>query len=407
MKRVTCISCKSTNLDQILDLGMHPFADSFLSENDKFNGITMYPLGALLCSDCKLIQTSCATKADRRYKDVDYAYNSENSSIAREHWNDFANNHSRWLSSKQNKILEIGSNDGFLLSKFAAFGYPCLGIDPADSQSASARSRGLKIIQEIFTSKLAGTLSDTYKLIIANNVFNHSDDPLDFLQGVKGILDPEGRFVFEVPYWGNLVSDNHFEQIYHEHVTYFTVTNVKILAEASDFKIVDISLVNYHGGSLRVELMHTDALTKSPDQIIQNWLDTERKQKLHDCETYQSLRIQMDNLRKALITEIASYKASGFILGALGAAAKGNTILNWLGVTANDFDFVLDSSPHKIGKYTPGSNIPIRDDEQVSGVSKIALLILAWNISDKVKEKLSQINPNIQYIGDVYEIDKN
>jgi SAM-dependent methyltransferase len=407
VKRKECVSCKSKNLHPIIDLGVHPFADSFFSEIDKYRGITLYPLGVVLCSDCKLIQTSCVTDADKRYKAVDYAYNSENSSIAREHWSAFAENHVNWLASKRDKILEVGSNDGYLLSKFSALGYPCLGIDPADSQTQIARSRGLEIIQDIFTSKLAETLPGSYKLVIGNNVFNHSDDPLDFLAGVRSILEPEGRFVFEVPYWGNLVSDNRFEQIYHEHVTYFTVTNVKILAEVSGFKIVNVSLVNYHGGSLRIELMRSDSFVEPPDQMIRHWLETEQKHSFHEAKRYQSLQKQIDDLKKSLLAEITKFRASGFIVGALGAAAKGNTILNWLGVTANDFEFVLDSSPHKIGKYTPGSNIPICNDEKVRGIPKVALLVLAWNISNTVKQKLGQINPDIKYIGDIDEINKD
>ena len=203
MKRASCLCCGSEELVQIVNLGMHPFADSFFTENDKYQGVVSYPLGCSICQSCCLIQTSCITVAENRYLDVDYAYNSENSSLAREHWKAFADCDRDWGLKHSDLVLEIGSNDGYLLSLFESKGYKALGIDPAYSQAKRARERGLEVIEEIFTSTVAKNILQKLPrkpmLIVANNVFNHSDDPLDFLYGVNELLHPELQLVLVLP----------------------------------------------------------------------------------------------------------------------------------------------------------------------------------------------------------------
>lgn len=408
MKRIKCLSCGSRDLEQILDLGLQPFADSFLTEEDKYKGVISYPLGCVACTSCWLIQTSCITSAEERYLGVDYAYNSENSSLAREHWQEFAGHDKAWGLKSNDLVVEIGSNDGYLLSLFASNGYKTLGIDPAHSQAKKARQRGLEIIEEIFTSDLASTVNEGIEqkavLIIANNVFNHSNDPLDFLEGVAKILHKDGTFVFEVPYWGSLIADGKFEQVYHEHVSYFTVQNLSELVMKTPFSISKIAMVDYHGGSLRVELQFKENDGFEMARWQSKWIEEENQRGLFDLTTYKNFQENLVQIKKSFMNSLIEYKKEGYSIGALGAAAKGNTILNWLGLESSLLDFVLDSSPYKIGKRTPGSDILIHDDDYIASLDKVVLIVLAWNISTVVVEKLRKINPKAEFIGVNFEI---
>lgn len=402
VKRIECLCCGSKNLSQIVDLGLHPFADSFFSDDDCFKGVRYYPLACLLCNVCGLIQTSCITRADDRYTEVDYAYNSENSSLAREHWEGFVANHPSWGVQSGDRVIEIGSNDGYLLSLFKKVGCKTLGIDPAHTQSKRARQRGLEIVEAVFTRALAmeirPKLESGCKLLVANNVFNHSDDPLNFLNGVSYLLEKRGVFVFEVPYWGNLVDDGKFEQIYHEHVSYFTVKSVKNLLHKAGMKIVQINLVQFHGGSLRVVATKQDDPTYPAEFNTKEWEEREISAGFFSKDFYKRFQKRIDKTREVICSKLSDLKRDGFKIGALGAAAKGNTIINWLGLERGLIEFVLDASPHKIGKKTPGTDIIIVEDEFIRDMDKVTLIVLAWNISEVVKTKILEINANTLFM---------
>ena len=256
MFRLNCIVCGSKKLDKILDLGMHPYADTFLKKKDLSLSEPIYPLICDLCSHCGHIQTKCITDPLSRYNQHEYSYTSSNSNFSRTHWQNFALDIiKRTHLKKIPYVLEIGSNDGFLLKQFKNKKIKVLGVDASKYISSLATKNKIKTISGLFDLKLSNKIKKKYKktnLIIANNVFNHSDNPREFLKSIGNLLDDSGYFIFEVPYWYDGFKSKKFDQVYHEHVSYFTIRSIYKLLKLSFMNIKDIEFVNYHGGSLRI-----------------------------------------------------------------------------------------------------------------------------------------------------------
>jgi SAM-dependent methyltransferase len=400
MNRKNCLVCDSDDLEAIIDLGMQPFADTFIPAEKLNEPDLAFPLVCDICNNCGQIQTEAVTKPEDRYCSHDYSYTSSNSNFSRTHWADFAREVSEKVGLKPGDfVLEIGSNDGFLSEIFLERGQRVLGVDPSQYMAGLASQRRVKTIVGLFDRECAEKIAKAYgkpKLIVANNVFNHSNNPFDFARGVSEALDKDGTFVFELPYWYAGLKGGHVDQIYHEHVSYFTAKSSKALLERAGLRISSIGVVNYHGGSLRVFSRHASELEPSEEEIAM--IAEEKRGRVFDPSTYRQLMARMTEQRNKFLQKVYDLKSKGEQILCVGAAAKGNTMLNFYNLGHGVIDYVTDSSPHKQGKYTPLTRIPIVGDEVFSKYGPVHAFILSWNISGQLKEALMRINPNINFI---------
>lgn len=400
MFRTNCLICNSENLKEIIDLGMQPFADTFIPKKEESNSENIYPLICDLCLDCGQIQTRCITDPIERYCKIDYSYTSSNSNFSRTHWINFVEEVSKKINLEKNSfVVEIGSNDGFLAEQFLIKENKVLGIDPSSYMADLAKQRKVETIVNLFNSDISKQILEKYgkaNLIIANNVFNHSNNPLDFAIAVKELLAENGTFVYELPYWYIGFKTGKFDQIYHEHVSYFTAKSSKKILELAGISIKHIEVVDYHGGSLRVYACHKDELKNTEE--VDNLIKKESEDMLFDLNAYSEFMKKLFSQRNAFLKKIHEIKTQNIPIIAVGAAAKGNTFLNFYNLSHQTIDYVTDSSPHKQGKFTPLSRIPIVSDNIFSNYNDVYALILSWNIKDQLKSILDKINPNIKFI---------
>ncbi len=401
MFRKLCLACSSQNLTKIIDLGMHPFADTFIPESRLSESEPVYPLSCDLCKDCGHIQTSCITNPMDRYASYDYSYTSANSTFSKNHWQNYAVEvPTRINLEKGASIIDVGSNDGFLPEHFQKNGYRVLGVDPSQFMVDLAKKNNVETFIGLFNLETAAKILEDFgkvNLITANNVFNHSDAPQDFVKAVELILAKDGVFVFESPYWMSTFKTKKFDQIYHEHVSYFTVKSARKVLEAADLVITDVQMVNYHGGSLRVfSKRKNDA--KNEASIVKELIEKEEALELFNQESYVKFMQNILDQRNVFLKKVYEIKSNGEPIIAVGAAAKGNTFLNFYNLNHTVIDYVTDSSPYKCGKHTPLSRIPIKNDDIFSQYKDVYALILSWNIADQLKDNLGKINKKIKFI---------
>jgi len=299
-------------------------------------------------------------------------------------------------------IIEVGSNDGYLIQQFKPAN-KVLGVDPSKAMVEIAASQyGIETVNDFFTSTSSQKIKTDFgpaDLIIANNVFNHANDPLDFAKGVHNLLKDGGVFVFESPYWLDTIQSQHFDQIYHEHISYFTVKSAYNLLSKVGLEIFDVEHVDYHGGSLRVYAKKVQQIAPKPIDLIADMINEEIRLGLFETKTYQDFQKNITTTRDKFLAKLYDLRAQGFPIVAVGAAAKGNTLLNFYRLDKTVIDFVTDSSPHKQGKYTPLTRIPIVGDEIFRQYDQgVYALVLSWNISDILKENLLKINNKIKFL---------
>ena len=384
---------------KIIDLGMHPFSDTFISKEQLSLSEPIYPLNCYLDPVSSLITTGVKTSADDRYNLYDYSYTSSNSNFSRSHWNDYSEFLAiKGLIEETSSVIEIGSNDGYLSLQIKEKVKNIIGIDSSRYISDLAIKNGLYTIPEIFNSEQAIKIKNKhgrFNLIIANNVLNHIDDLHDFCRAIDDLLDDKGRFIFEVPYWKYTVKDFKYDQIYHEHVNYFTLKSIDFIFNKFNLFIEDFLEVDYHGGSLRVVISRS----KKECYNLKQAIISEEKLGLFSISTYIDFQEKIEKDRSELIIKLHQIKSEKIPIIAVGAAAKGNTFLNFHKLDSSIIDFVTDSSPHKIGKFTPLSRIEISSDEEVFKNYKEAYaLILSWNLSKPIKKKLKELNPKIKFL---------
>ena len=389
------------SVEKILDFGQHSYADTFIAENQLHLSEPVFPLQLFLNKDSGMIQLGYMSDDEERYNLYEYSYTSSNSKVSRKHWDEFAayalNKYGDYKFS-----IEIGSNDGYLINQFAKNNKKILGIDCSKQMCDTANSNGVRSIQRVFSLPVAQeVLSEDGKadIIIANNVFNHSNNPLDFAKAVATLLSDNGVFIFEVPYWLVMVQSNRFvDMVYHEHISYFTVKSCRNLLNAAGLEMVDFDIVDYHGGSLRVEAK-LKGHNPNKEKIL-NAIEEETKAGLYDVEFYhrfqKKLELDRANWLKKFY-ELLENDPNAVVIG-VGAAAKANTWLNWHRLDKTLLHCITDASQSKQGKYTPLSRIPIRGDNEFAKHERPYALILSWNISDSLKQILLNINPNIRFI---------
>lgn len=400
MKRKECLVCKHGELVTILDFGLQPFADTFIPKELLHETEPIHPLIIDLCSCCGHVQTQIATNPDDRYSRYEYSFLSSSSEVAKKHWQEFAQDVNELAKKKKLFVLEIGSNDGYLGKCFMELGHNYLGVDASPVMVDIANKADIETWHGLFNIEFARKINKLYKkadYIIANNVFNHIDDLHSFMDSVNDVLNPDGSFVIEVPYWLLEFKEINFGKIYHEHVNYFTIKSLKTLFDQFGFKITHVNLNDYHGGTMRVYASKNHENTK----LLQKFIKDEQENKVHDFNSYEKISTELKYRRSQFLANLMVETQKKIPVIGIGAAAKGNTFLNYHNLDFKTIDYISDISPTKIGKYTPMSRIPIVDDDIFKEYNEVIAIVLTENISPKLKSILLRINPQIKFINTI------
>lgn len=386
-----CFLCQSKNLYRAIDLGFHPLADTFLKEGQLNQPEPRYPLNVVACDDCGHLMNGYIVPASARYQDNDYSYDSSNSKVAIGHFSDFAEEAIKLAKiGKGDLVVDFGSNVGTLLDKFREHsGCEVLGIEPSKNIADIAEKNGIKTIQNFFNVKSVDQALKTgkAKLITGTNVYNHIENQTDFAENVDKLLADDGVLVVEAPYAGTLVDETSFDTIYLEHASYFYVTPLKKFWANHGFKIHKVILNPYMGGSMRAYISRH--LPEGPE--VTKMSADEVKKGYFTPKCYEDFMDRTINFKMDLMKQLYQIKANGGVIIGIGAATKGNTLLNYCGIDTNLLEYVTDASPLKVGKYTPGSHIPIKHDDEIDNKVITHGLILPWNIGDFLSKKLAPL----------------
>ena len=402
MKNITrtkCLCCENKKLAEIIDLGNHSFADRFIPKSKQKIKDPQYPLVIDMCKKCKFIQSRIITSPKNRYFELDYSYTSSNSNYAKSHWKSFVKFLSKKIDLKDKKIFEIGSNDGFLISILKDKGADVLGIDASKFMVRLSNKKKINTIHSIFSFKESSKIKKIHgkaDIIIANNVFNHSNEPNNFLKGVGNLLNKNGVFIFEQPNFTIGAASLKFDQIYHEHVSYFTAKNIKSILSKNNFYINHMNKNDYHGGSLRtIAFKKNHNLKKFNSKIL---INDEIKKSIYKIRFYKSMMDKINLKKKKLLAKIDNLKKKNYTIVGVGAGAKANTFLTYYQLNNKIIDFLTDSSKFKQNKITPITRIMIKDDNEISKYKKIVCIILSWNISNLIIQKIKKLNKKAKFI---------
>lgn len=384
-KHTNCRICKSPDLVQFLDFGMHPLANSFLRKEDLHKPEARYPLGVCFCKNCNLVQLSDVVSADVLFRDYIYFSSGMPSS---KHFNEYAYEVSSMLSNPDDLVVEIGSNDGHLLSVIRDLGARILGIDPAFNIARIANERGVNTLPEFFSEQIAYKVAQEYgeaRVIIGNNVVAHINDHHDLIKGVDALLADDGVFIFEAPYILDMFENLAFDSIYHEHLSYLAVRPLAKLLSQFGFEIFDVKIFGVQGNSLRVYAGRYG--THRIESVVGELIKKEENLRLGELSSYISLASKIESRKKEIIDVLTALKRDGKRIASYGAPARGNTLLNYFGIGNQTLDFATEALPSKIGLYTPGARIPVVDVEWARKNPPDYYLMLAWNYKDAILEK--------------------
>jgi len=395
-----CRHCNNTLKSQFVDLGTAPPSNAYLTKEDLNRFEEYYPLRTWVCESCWLVQTEDFTTPEKLFKS-DYAYFSSTSITWLNHAKRYFDNISKDLNlSEKSFVIEIGSNDGYLLKNFKCSNIPCLGIEPTDAVADAAESLGIEVLRKFFSENLAKELCEQKKqadLIIANNVYAHVPDINDFTRGLKKLLKPNGSITLEFPHLIQLIQNVQFDTIYHEHYSYFSLYTVKMIFETFGLKIYRVEELTTHGGSLRIFGCHFEA-KRQIDSSVDSLLQKEFDFGIQKIDTYQGFQKKVNEIKYNLLEFLIRKKKNGEQIAAYGAAAKGNTLLNYAGVKTDLIPFVADQNPFKQGKFMPGSRIPIVHPNYIKREKLDFVLILPWNIAIEIKRQFSSLKQkNIKF----------
>jgi C-methyltransferase C-terminal domain/Putative zinc binding domain/Methyltransferase domain len=381
-----CRHCVEPLQQTFLDLGFAPPSNAYLAARDLHRPERYFPLRLKVCTNCWLVQTDTDPSASELFS-ADYAYFSSTSLT----WLDHAARYTGMIVQRlqlngASFVIEVASNDGYLLKNFLAAQIPCLGIEPTDSTATAAESLGIPVLREFFSEALGKRIADQGKpadLIIGNNVFAHVPEINDFARGLKAVLKPGGTITLEFPHLMRLIENTEFDTVYHEHFSYFSLHTVSRILGAAGLRLWDVEELPTHGGSLRVYCCHQES-DRSATGNIERILAAERRAGLLDLAIYDAFQNRVNRVKDALLIFLIEEKRAGRRLAAYGAAAKGNTLLNYAGVKPDLVPFVCDAAASKQGKFLPGSHIPILSPSALRERKPDRVLILPWNIADEI-----------------------
>lgn len=388
-----CRHCRASLQLTFVDLGSAPPSNAYLTEADLKKPELWYPLRVLVCSDCRLVQTEDYAGADEIFTDS-YAYFSSYSRSWLEHAENYvAKMVERLHLNPDSLVVELAANDGYLLQYVAARGIPCIGVEPTASTAKAARDKGITIIDSFFGVRLAQEMSAQSKqadLVAANNVLAHVPDINDFVAGVAILLKENGVATFEFPHLLNLVANNQFDTVYHEHYSYLSLTAVTTIFERNGLTVFDVEEVPTHGGSLRVHAQRAQG-ARARSTTVKSLLDREKAAGMTADAFYSGFQSRTDKIKNDFLAFLLDAKRNGKKVAGYGAAAKGNTLMNYAGVRPDLMSFVVDKSPAKQGKFLPGSRIPVVGEEFIRRERPAYVVVLPWNLWDEVTADLSYV----------------
>jgi hypothetical protein len=388
-----CRHCHAELQHVFLDLGYAPPSNAYLSTVGLTAPETTFPLKLYVCDHCWLVQTDDYTEADELFSG-DYAYFSSTSQGWLAHAARYTQSITQRLGlNKESFVIEIASNDGYLLKNFVAAGIPCLGIEPTDSTADAAEQIGVPVLREFFGVATATRLASqgkTADLICGNNVYAHVPDINDFTQGLRIALKPGGTINLEFPHLMRLIEQNQFDTVYHEHFSYLSLTTVAQIFAKAGLRVFDIEELPTHGGSLRIYGCH-DNDPRATQATVSSMLETESAFGLQSLNVYKGFQRKADKVKNDFLAFLIEQKRLGKSIAAYGAAAKGNTLMNYAGIKHDLIDFVCDAAPSKQGKFMPGSHIPILAPIELAKRKPDWVIILPWNIAEEVTKQQQQV----------------
>lgn len=388
-----CRFCATPLEHTLVDLGMSPLCESYVSA-DRANCMEpFYPLRVFVCHRCFLVQLQQYVSAEDIFSD--YAYFSSYSDSWVEHAKVYTDSMvERFNLNGNSLVIEIASNDGYLLQHFVAKGLPVLGIEPAANVAAVAQEKSIPTLIEFFGERVAHRLALQNRqadLLLGNNVLAQVPDLIDFVRGLKILLKPEGVITMEFPHLMKLVEENQFDTIYHEHFSYFSLLTVERIFAAHDMTLFDVDELPTHGGSLRIYVRHTgDASKPVTGRVAALWA-REHAAGLNRLSYYELFAERVKETKRQFLDFLIRAKREGSSIAGYGAPGKGNTFLNYCGIRTDFIDYTVDRNPHKQGKFLPGTHIPIFDPAKIKETKPDYVLILPWNLKDEIMAQLGYI----------------
>ena len=390
---MNCRHCAQPLEHVFLDLGFAPPSNAYLTADDLHAPETWYPLKLYVCAHCWLVQTEDYARADDLFQ-PDYAYFSSTSSTWLEHALRYVEAmRERLALGPDSFVIEVAANDGYLLRHVVAAGIPCLGIEPTASTAEAAEQLGIPVLREFFGEPLAKQLAAQglqADLIVGNNVYAHVPDINDFTRALKAALKPGGTVTLEFPHLMQLIEHTQFDTVYHEHFSYLSLHTVSRILAAAGLRVFDVEELPTHGGSLRVFGCHAED-ARATAAAVAALLAEETRRGLQRLDTYAGFQARADRIKDDLLEFLIQQKRTGKKVAAYGAAAKGNTLLNYAGVKPDLLPFVCDAAPSKQGKFLPGSHVPILAPDALREQRPDYVLILPWNIAAEIQHRTSYV----------------
>jgi SAM-dependent methyltransferase len=388
-----CRFCRTPLANTFADLGVSPLANSYLQAADLQKMERFYPLHVYVCPSCFLVQIEEIGSPLEIFSD--YLYFSSYSESWLQHAAGFASGAiSKFNLNSSSRVVEIGSNDGYLLHFFKEAGVSVLGIEPAENVAAVAREKGIETVSRFFGSALATELAAEGRqadLLVGNNVIAHIPDLNDLMRGLGLLLKPAGVISLEFPHLLSLMEQNQFDTIYHEHYSYFSLITIKQVLEAHSLKLFDAELLQTHGGSLRVYACHEGNKERTASDRVKEICLLEESKGSTEIATYEAFSEQVKAVKRAILKFLIELKEQGHTIAGYGAPAKGNTLLNYCGIGKDFIDYTVDLSPHKQGYFLPGSRIPVFSPEHIYKTKPDYLLILPWNLKEEISGQMEGV----------------
>jgi hypothetical protein len=388
-----CRFCSSELNHVFVDLGMSPLCQTHIEPHELNHMEPFYPLRVWLCTECFLVQLEEYVKPADIF--TDYAYFSSFADSWVEHARRYAVAMIERLGlGSGSMVMEIASNDGYLLQHFVALGVPCLGIEPAENVAAAAIAKGVPTVSRFFGVAAAREIAAAHRrpdLLIGNNVLAHVPDINDFVAGMKALLHPCGIATMEFPHLLQLMANNQFDTIYHEHFSYLSFTTVEKIFARHGLTLFDVDEITSHGGSLRIYARHSENGGRPVERSVPRLKEMERAAGLTSITAYTDFQERVQATKRDILAFLIDARRRGKRVVGYGAPGKGNTLLNYCGIRTDFLDFTVDRSPHKQGRYTPGTHIPICDPEQIRQSRPDFVFLLPWNLKDEIVEQLAYV----------------
>lgn len=388
-----CRHCAAPLTDIFIDLGSAPPSNAFLRSEDLTRPELHFPLKVYTCGECQLVQVDEVQRHDELFSD-DYVYFSSYSSSWLAHARRYVEHVvDRLALGTESLVMEIASNDGYLLQYVQALGIGCVGIEPTASTAAVARKLGIESIETFFGASFARRFVAERRqadLVLGNNVLAHVPDINDFVAGLREVLAPDGTITVEFPHLLQLVEHGQFDTIYHEHFSYLSLHTVQRIFASQGLRVWDVDELPTHGGSLRVWAQHADHM-RAPTGAVAAVLGKEAEARMTGVDFYRRLQPVADRIKNDLLSFLIEQRRAGKSVVGYGAAAKGNTLLNYAGVRPDLLAYVVDASPHKQGRFLPGSRIPVVAEADIHRYKPDFVVVLPWNLRDEISEQLAYI----------------